>query len=61
MNLAALPTLEQVKAELERRAKQWRPLPGPQTMAYSSPADELFYGGAAGGGKTDLLLGVARN
>jgi hypothetical protein len=29
-------------------------------MAYESPADELFYGGAAGGGKTDLLLGVAR-
>jgi len=31
----------------------------PQWMAYLSPADELFYGGAAGGGKTDLLLGLA--
>jgi hypothetical protein len=28
-------------------------------MAYYSPADELFYGGQAGGGKTDLLLGLA--
>lgn len=28
-------------------------------MAYLSEADELFYGGAAGGGKTDLLLGLA--
>lgn len=28
-------------------------------MAYCSQADELFYGGAAGGGKTDLLLGLA--
>lgn len=37
----------------------WTPLPGPQTMAYESQADELFYGGAAGGGKTDLLLGTA--
>lgn len=37
----------------------WRPLPGPQTLAYESQADELFYGGAGGGGKTDLLLGLA--
>jgi hypothetical protein len=35
------------------------PLPGPQTLAYHTPADELFYGGAAGGGKTDLLLCLA--
>lgn len=26
----------------------WLPLPGPQSMAYETPADELFYGGAAG-------------
>ena len=37
----------------------WKPLPGPQTQALFCQADELFYGGAAGGGKTDLLLGVA--
>src|SRR5579872_2443234 len=37
----------------------WEPFPGPQTLALQSPADELFYGGAAGGGKTDLLLGCA--
>jgi hypothetical protein len=37
----------------------WQPLPGPQTLAYNSPADELFYGGAAGGGKSDLILGLA--
>lgn len=34
-------------------------MPGPQVAAYLSPADELFYGGQAGGGKTDLLLGLA--
>lgn len=38
----------------------WEPLPGPQTMAYNSEADITGYGGAAGGGKTDLLLGLAR-
>lgn len=37
----------------------WAPLPGPQTDALNSQADELFYGGSAGGGKTDLLLGAA--
>jgi Terminase large subunit, T4likevirus-type, N-terminal len=36
----------------------WSPLPGPQTLAYNSDATILLYGGSAGGGKTDLLLGV---
>lgn len=39
----------------------WLPNPGPQTDAYFSPADELFYGGQAGGGKSDLLIGLALN
>lgn len=39
----------------------WQPLAGPQSDAYYSLADELFYGGAAGGGKSDLLLGLAIN
>lgn len=38
---------------------RWQPNIGPQTDAYICDADELFYGGAAGGGKTDLLLGLA--
>lgn len=37
----------------------WAPQPGPQSEAYFCQADELFYGGRAGGGKTDLLLGLA--
>ena len=28
-------------------------------MALLSRADELFYGGAAGGGKSDLVIGLA--
>lgn len=38
---------------------KWRPLPGPQSTAYNSHADIVGYGGAAGGGKTDLGCGKA--
>ena len=37
----------------------WLPIPGPQTDAYTSEADVLLYGGSAGGGKSDLLIGTA--
>jgi hypothetical protein len=40
---------------------KWVPNPGPQTEAYYSKADELYYGGEAGGGKSDLVLGLALN
>ncbi|HKD26971.1 MAG TPA: terminase [Xanthobacteraceae bacterium] len=37
----------------------WTPNPGPQATAYDCLADELFYGGQAGGGKTELGIGLA--
>lgn len=37
----------------------WQPQPGPQTNAYNCDADVIGYGGEAGGGKTDLALGIA--
>lgn len=38
----------------------WEPFEGkPQELAYRCEADVLGYGGGAGGGKTDLLLGLA--
>ena len=41
-------------------AAPWVPEPTnqPQSDAYHSKADLLLYGGAAGGGKSDLLLGL---
>ena len=48
---------EILTAELPR----WTPIEGPQSAAYYSDADILFYGGAAGGSKTDLLLGLSLN
>lgn len=41
------------------RDRVWVPNPGPQTVAYFCEADEIFYGGQAGGGKTDLMIGLA--
>ena len=50
-------------AELDRLLKNdnvlWRPLSGPQQIAYGSKADVTGYGGAAGGGKSDLAVGLA--
>jgi hypothetical protein len=40
-------------------AAVWEPRSVVQQTALDSPADELFFGGAGGGGKTDLLIGVA--
>jgi len=42
----------------DRSWVSWKPLPR-QRMAIISRADETLYGGAAGGGKSDLLLGLS--
>lgn len=44
-------------------AAKWLPDPRnePQLQAYYSDADLMLFGGAAGGGKTDLLCGIALN
>ena len=49
------------KAITDSQFSLWAPNPGPQAIAYRSPADELFYGGASGGGKSALIIGLARN
>lgn len=59
-DLAALD--ERTLTELESLLgldQPWVPFPGPQTAAVESQADELYFGGAAGGGKSFLLLGLA--
>ncbi len=54
---------EQVKADALSATSHmlWVPNPGPQTDAYYSGADLLYYGGGAGGGKSQLLTGLAVN
>ena len=59
----ALP--EEQKASVLKESEKligqraWIPNPGPQVDAVFTEADELFYGGQAGGGKTSLILGLA--
>lgn len=61
--LKQMPAKE--RAELEKLAEDdiksrlWVPTPGPQLDACLSKADILLYGGQAGGGKTDLVVGLA--
>jgi hypothetical protein len=48
-------------AEQECGELRFVPNPGAQTEAYYSLADELYFGGSAGPGKTALLCGLAVN
>src|SRR5258706_11520038 len=61
--LGALPECEKQKVETEAvqgtQKRYFVPNIGPQTDAYFSQADEVFYGGGAGGGKSALLCGLA--
>jgi len=61
--VAGLPTKDREKvlglARKSMASRPWVPNVGPQTEAYYSEADEIFYGGEAGGGKTDLGVGLA--
>jgi hypothetical protein len=45
--------------EADMEARIWRAQVGRQSLAADSEADVTGYGGAAGGGKTDLLAGLA--
>lgn len=47
--------LDLARAIAAKEQEGWAPQPA-QWAALSCPADELLYGGAAGGGKTDVLL-----
>ena len=63
--LANLPQAEQdavlKDAFAQTKDNKWVPNPGPQTDAYFSKADVLLYGGEPGGGKSQLILGLAFN
>lgn len=56
---AKILELEQEALKITGASVDWFPNEGPQTEAYFCPADILLYGGQGGGGKSDLLLGLA--
>lgn len=61
--LDALPAAQRQQviedATAATKGRFFVPNPGPQTEAFFSEADETFFGGAAGGGKSRLLCGLA--
>lgn len=63
MACAELPLIKRQHSEKRANASGvlWAPRAEnkPQQQAYICKADRLFYGGAAGGGKSSLLLGLA--
>lgn len=54
-----MPSEKSYLEKVQNRTARWIPQSKPQWLAFLSRADELYYGGAAGGGKSDLLLGLA--
>lgn len=50
---------EEIRARAAADKRYFKPNVGPQLDAYFSKADEVFYGGGAGGGKSSLLCGLA--
>lgn len=51
--------LVKTKSISSKLAESWLTNPGQQKKAIECEADELFYGGQAGGGKTDLIMGLS--
>lgn len=53
--------LKKTYLEVVKNRPRWKPNKGPQSDAYESQADCLLYGGEPGGGKSQLILGLAFN
>jgi hypothetical protein len=54
-----MPSEKSYLERVQNKTALWVPQSKPQWLALLSPADETFYGGAAGGGKSALLVGLA--
>lgn len=56
--LSTMPSNVSAVSQILAGQTLWVPQNEPQWFALLTDADELFYGGQAGGGKSDLLLGL---
>ena len=57
---ASIANFLKKKEDHQAEVLPWAPFPNsPQSQAFHSEAQELLYGGSAGGGKSQLLIGLA--
>lgn len=50
---------KELAEEVFKATGKWYPSAGPQSTAYYSQADQILFGGEPGGGKSQLILGLA--
>lgn len=63
LEIAAIEKMLAISEDVELRVREqslpvWQPQPGPQTQLFECDADEILFGGSAGGGKSSAAVAL---